>query len=550
MRKMCAGLFVCGFLAAQTAVDERNFARIRSEEAEHSQIMHTLHMLTDRYGPRLTGSPNHEAAAKWAVKQLTDWGFQNAHLEPWDFGHPGWLNERAAGYIVSPVHENLKFEVLGWTPSTKGAVTASAVEIVLPRGPEIPRNPDAAPGRGGRGAPAGPQYQQPTQAELTAWMDATKASVKGKMVLVGKAAVIPVNFEPPALRRDDEQVRQSYDPNNPNAGRGFGRGGGAGRGTPDPSRLTAAQVAEKVDEFLVANGAVLRVNDAAMDHGLIRAFNNRTFDEKKAVPTVVMRNEDYGRIERLMADGEDVKLEFNIVNHWYPEGKTTYNVVAEIPGSEKPDEIVMLGGHLDSWHAATGATDNAIGSAVMMEAARLIRALDLKPHRTIRVALWAGEEEGLLGSKAYVAQHFGTAEDPKPEWAKLDCYFNVDSGTGRIRGASIFGPADAAAVLRPALKQFEDFGVFGASVTNSRATGGTDSTSFNAAGLPGVGLGQDPIEYQSFTWHTNLDTYERIVPEDVKRAATVVSAAIWHVANMDQMVPRFTKETMPKPPAQ
>ena len=545
MTKLFAALSLCWLLAAQTAVDEKTFARIRSEEAEHSQIMHTLHMLTDRYGPRLTGSPNHEAAAKWAVQQLTDWGFKNAHLEPWDFGHPGWLNERAAGYIVSPVHENLKFEVLAWTPSTKGTVTGSAVEVVLPRGPEIPRNAAGA-GRGGRGAPAGPQYEQPTQAELTAWMEANKAAVKGKIVMVGKAAVIPVNFEPAPLRRDDEQVRQSYDPNNPNAGRGFGRGG---RGTPDPNRLTAAQVAEQVDGFLVANGALMRVNDAGMDHGLIRAFNNRTFDEKKAVPTVVMRNEDYGRIERLLGDGDTVKLEFTIVNHWYPEGKTTYNVVAELPGSDKADEVVMLGGHLDSWHAATGATDNAIGSSIMMEAARLIQALGLKPRRTVRVALWSGEEEGLLGSKAYVARHFGTAEDPKPEWYKLDCYFNVDSGTGRLRGAGVFGPPEAAAVLRPALKEFEDWGVFGANVTNSRATGGTDSTSFNAAGLPGVGLQQDPVEYQSFTWHTNLDTYERIVPEDVKHAATEVSAAVWHVANLDQMVPRFSKEAMPKPPA-
>ncbi len=342
-------------------------------------------------------------------------------------------------------------------------------------------------------------------------------------------------------------MRQSYDPGNPNAGRGFGRGG-AGRGTPDPNRLTAAQVAEQVDGFLVANGALLRINDAGMDHGLIRAFNNRTFDEKKAVPTVVLRNEDYGRIERLAGDGDEVKLEFTIVNHWYPEGKTTYNVVAEIPGSDKADEVVMLGGHLDSWHAATGATDNAIGSSIMMEAARLIQALGLKPRRTIRVALWSGEEEGLLGSKAYVAQHFGTAEEPKPEWYKLDCYFNVDSGTGRLRGANVFGPPEAAVALRPALKEFEDWGVFGANVTGSRATGGTDSTSFNAAGLPGVGLQQDPVEYQSFTWHTNLDTYERIVPEDVKHAAAEVSGAVWHVANLDQMVPRFSKEAMPKPP--
>jgi len=244
-----------------------------------------------------------------------------------------------------------------------------------------------------------------------------------------------------------------------------------------------------------------------------------------------------------------VRLEFNMVNRDYPEGKTSYNVVAEIPGSDKACEIVMLGGHLDSWHAATGATDNAIGSAMMMEAARLIQALVLKPRRTIRVALWSGEEEGLLGSQAYVKQHFGSFENPKPEFATLDCYFNIDSGTGRARGASVFGPPEAAAMLRNALEPFADLGVAGAMPSNSRNLGGTDSTSFSNAGLPGIGLQQDPIEYQSTTWHTNLDTYERIVPEDVMNTSAVIAAAVWHVANRDQMVPRFTKATMPAPPA-
>ena len=235
------------------------------------------------------------------------------------------------------------------------------------------------------------------------------------------------------------------------------------------------------------------------------------------MPTVILRNDDYGRIERLLADGEDVKMEFHIVNNVYPEGKTSYNVIGEIPGTDKADEVVMLGGHLDSWHAGTGATDNAIGSTIMMEAARLIQSLGLKPRRTVRVALWSGEEEGLLGSLAYVKQHFGSAENPKPEFAKLDCYFNVDTGTGRMRGAGVFGPPEAAAVLRPVLKQFTDWGMAGASASSSRAVGGTDSTSFNNAGLPGIGMQQDPIEYNSMTHHTNLDTYERIIPEDVTR---------------------------------
>jgi hypothetical protein len=558
MKKVSLAFVVCSLVAAQETVDQATDARFRSEELEKSQIMHTLHMLTDRYGPRVTGTPNHEAAAKWVVKQLTEWGLKNARLEPWDFGHPGWSNERATAFIVSPVQENLKFEVLAWTASTKGTVTASAIQLVPPQGPLPPpaaESTDATAaggrGRGGRGGAGrgGAARLGPTKAEMDEWVKTNQSKVKGKVVLIGKAAVIPVNFDLPAKRRDDEQVKAQYDPNNPNAGRGRGGFGGGGRGgaTPDPNRLTAVQVAEQIDAMLVAGGAAVRLNDAARGDGVIVAQQNRAYDPSKTVPTLILRNDDYGRVERLLADGEDVKMEVHIVNHVYPEGKTSYNVVGEIPGSDKADEIVMLGGHLDSWHSATGATDNAIGSAIMMEAAHLIQALGLKPRRTVRVALWSGEEEGLLGSLAYVKQHFGTAENPKPEWAKLDCYFNVDTGTGRIRGAGIFGPADAAAVLRPVLAQYTDWGVFGVSTTNSRATGGTDSTSFNNAGLPGVGFSQDPIEYNTLTHHTNLDTYERIIPDDVHKAAAIVAAAVWHVANRDEMVPRFTKESMPAP---
>ena len=542
MKRLLGALTVACFVFAQ-AVDDSANARIRKEEAEHSRVMHTLHMLTDRYGPRLTGSPNHEAAARWAAAQLTEWGLKNAHLEPWDFGHPGWLNERAEGFIVSPVHENLKFEVLGWTPSTRGTITGSAIELVVPQGPMPEADPGAPPARGGRG----PQRLGPRKEEMSKWLEANKDKVGGKMVMIDKAASIPVNFSPPAKRRPDDQVKTQFSPNNPDTGRG-GRGPGRTPPTPDPDRLTNNQVTEMVDAWLLANGALMRINDAGMEHGLIRAFQNRTYDSSKTVPTVVLRNEDYGRIERLMGDGEDVRLEFNIVNHDYPEGRTSYNVVAEIPGGDKAAEIVMLGGHLDSWHAATGATDNAIGVSMMMEAVRIIQALGLKPRRTIRVALWSGEEQGLLGSLAYVKQHFGSAEEPKPEFETLDCYFNIDSGTGRPRGASVFGPPETAAELRKALEPFADLGVAGAIPTTSRATGGTDSTSFNNAGLAGIGLQQDPIEYTSTTWHTNVDTYERIVPEDVTSASTVIAAAVWHVANLDRMLPRFTKEQMPPAP--
>jgi hypothetical protein len=539
-------VLAASIVLAQEKVDEATSARVRSEELEHSRIMHTLHMLTDRYGPRVTGTPNHEAAAKWAVAEMTQWGMKNGHLEPWDFARAGWLNESATGSIVAPVRENVKFEVLAWTPSTAGTVNASAMEVVPPQGPPAPPAEEGAGGRGG-GRGGAPARLGPTKDEFAQWIAATKDKVRGKIVLVGKAAVIPVNFDPPAKRRSDEQVKAQYDGSG-GGGRG-GRGGRGGAGTPDPNRLTAIQVGEQIDAMLLAGGAVLRVNDAARGEGIIVAQAHRAYDISKTVPTVILRNDDYGRVERLLEDGDDVKLQFNIVNHIYPEGKTSYNAIAEIPGTDKADEIVMLGGHLDSWHGGTGATDNAIGCSIMMEAARLIESLGLKPRRTIRVALWSGEEEGLLGSLAYVKQHFGTAEDPKPEWFKLDAYFNIDSGTGRPRGAGVFGPPEAAAALRGVLGLFTDWGVGGASNTNSRATGGTDSTSFNNAGLPGIGMQQDPIEYGSMTHHTNLDTYERIIPDDVQKAAAIIAAAVWQVANRDQMIPRFTKEAMPPPVA-
>jgi Iap family predicted aminopeptidase len=299
---------------------------------------------------------------------------------------------------------------------------------------------------------------------------------------------------------------------------------------------------------LVENNAAVRVNDAAMDHGMVRAFNNRTFDITRVVPTVILRNEDYGRITRLLADKTGVKLEFDIRNRTVLDGVTSYNVIGELAGTDKKDEVVMLGGHLDSWHAATGATDNAIGCAVMMEAARILKAIGVKPRRTIRVALWSGEEEGLLGSQAYVKSHFGTVENPGPEFGKFDAYFNIDSGTGRARGMSVFGPPEAAAVLREALEPFADLGVAGAINTKGRALGGTDSTSFNVAGLPGIGVGQDPIEYFNTTWHTNLDTYERVIESDVKSSAIVIAAAVYALAMRDGMLPRFKADEMPAPP--
>jgi carboxypeptidase Q len=511
---------------AQAKLDPQINDKIRKEEAANSQIMRTMHFLADVHGPRLTGSPNHKAAAEWAVKTMTEWGFANGHLEPWEFGHPGWANEHVEAHIVSPMKSVLVVQPLAWTPGTKGPVTARAFNLIAPQGP--------------------------TQAELTAYLDSVKSKVAEAAVLVGKPTVVPVNFQAEATRLSDIDAKCRYaeDPAaDPECqGRG-GRGGRGGPAQPAPAdRLTTRQINTQIDDFLVGNKAALRIDDSGRWNGIVTAPNNRTYDETRQVPTLVMRNDDYGRIARTLADGTAVTLGFNITNKWYPEGHTSYNTIAEIPGSDKKSEIVMLGGHLDSWAVATGATDNAIGCAVMMEAARILKAIGVQPRRTIRVALWSGEEEGLLGSLAYVDQHFGTVENPKPEFATLDAYLNIDSGTGKARGANIFGPAEAAVILRKALAPFKDLGVAGATAGASRATGGTDSTSFSHAGLPGIGFGQDSIDYGPHTHHTNLDTYERIIEDDVKTSATVIAAVLYELAMRDEMVPRFAADKMPPLP--
>jgi carboxypeptidase Q len=496
--------------------------QIRKEAMERSQIMKTMHMFTDLYGPRLTGSPNHKAAAEWAVKQMTSWGLDNAHLEPWDFKHPGWLNERLTAHLISPVKDPLVCEALAWTPSTKGTVQAKALQLILP--------------------------ERPTQEQLTTYLSTQKSRVKGKIVLVGKAATPTVVLNPPAKRASDEQMQQRFGPNP----RPFAFPQASPTPTPAPNAprpLTGRQVGEQLDAFLKENGAAVRVNDAGREFRQIRAFNNPSFDVDRVVPTVVMSNEDYGRITRILNDGTDVTLEFNIVNKVYPEGVTSYNTIGEIRGTDKADEVIMLGGHLDSWHAATGATDNAIGCTIMMEAARILKTLGVKPRRTIRVALWSGEEQGLLGSQAYVKEHFGSFENPKPGFEKFGGYFNIDSGTGRVRGAGIFGPPEVAIIMREILAPFKEDGVVGAAASRSRNLGGSDNTSFNQAGLPGIGMGQDPIEYNSHTWHTNLDTYERILEDDVKKNAMVIAWSVYQLAMRDELLPRFGKAEMPVRPA-
>jgi hypothetical protein len=523
-------------------IDEEMNAKIRTEGMDHSKIMWVEHFLTDVYGPRPIGSPNHKAAADWAVKTMTSWGMK-AHLEPFTWRGVGWLPGRASGFITSPVKANLKFEAVPWSPSTNGTVSGEVVSIVAP--------------------------ENPTEAELTAFLAALAPRVKGGIVMVGPAPVVPVNFNEPQKRTPDEQAKARYAPPDPNAparggrgnrgggpgGPGGGRGNRGGAATPTPEgHLSAQQVNARITALLRDNPPALRLTAQGGGRipGVIVAQNGagQIYDDTTPQsPAVILRNDDYGRIFRITQDGTPVTVEFNVQNQYFPEGKTSYVTIGEIPGTDKADEVVMLGGHLDSWTSATGATDNAIGCAIMMEAARILQTVGAKPRRTIRVALWAGEEEGLLGSFAYVKDHFGSAEAPTKDFGKIDAYWNIDDGTGRVRGASIFGPPEAAIILAQFFKPFEEWGIYGASASTARVEGGSDNGAFAVAGLPGIGTQQDSIEYNSTTWHTNLDNYERIVPDDVMKNAVISASVVYHLAMRDKMLPRFAPSEMPAIPA-
>jgi hypothetical protein len=524
------------------SLDQDLIAKIKAEGMDRSKIMWIEHYLTDVYGPRPIGSPNHVAAANWAIKTMASWGMKNAHLEPFTWRGIGWLPGKASGYVTTPVKANLKFEAIPWTPSTNGTVSGEVVHIIAP--------------------------ENPTEAELSTYLANLAPKVKGGIVMIGPPVPVVVNFNEAQKRTPDDQAKARYAPPDPNAPARGGRGGGpagapgggrGGRGAVAPAvegRLTAQQVNQRITALLRDNPPALRLTegsagDARRVPGVIVAQNGagQTYDQASQLsPGVILRYDDYGRIARIIADGTPVSVEFNIANQYFPEGSTSYVAVAEIPGTDKADEVVMLGGHLDSWTSATGATDNAIGCAIMMEAVRILQVTGAKPRRTIRVALWSGEEEGLLGSVAYVKDHFGSAEAPKPDFDKLDAYWNIDDGTGRVRGVSVFGPAEAGIIVSQLVKPFEDWGIYGASATTSRSQGGSDNGAFNEAGLPGIGAQQDPIEYNSTTWHTNLDTYERIVPDDVMKNAVITASVVYHLAARDKMLPRFATDSMPALP--
>jgi hypothetical protein len=562
-------------------------AQLRAQETKDSQLMWWLHEVTDVYGPRLTGSPGLRTAQDFAVGQMQKWGFSNVHLEAWNFNHPGWQNWELQANVVSPFQQPLNVRAVAWTPGTNGPVQGHVLVVEPPQ-------PPAGAGRGGRGGGGGgggrggrgdgmtpeqlaairnpgtakppmpevtPVERKPvSQADLDKYLASIKDQVRGSIVFYGPHVQVEENFVPAPLRRPEESwsqpaARGGGRGNQAAAAgaRGGARGGAAAADGPAPEGLTAAQIAQQVNKFLIENGAVAKVTDSGRAYGIIVQQSSSGYNENPDnpnLPSLLMGNEDYGRIYRTSTiDHIPVILRLNIHNEFYPSGRTVYNVVGELPGTDKADEVVMNGGHFDSWNPATGATDNAAGGAVAVEALRLIQTLKLPHRRTLRVALWSGEEEGLYGSIAYVAQHFGSAENPKPEWFKLDAYLNLDDGTSKPRGASVFGPPEAAAMVQTAMDNFKDWGFYHVNPTVGRQTGGTDSTSFNNAGLPGVGYSQDPFDYNTYTHHTNFDTYERIYEPDMREAAVEEALTLYSLANADQMVPRCSVATMPPPPA-
>ena len=505
----------------QEALDAALIARIREEGLGRGQAVATLHQLTDVAGGRLIASPGFKAAADWAVQRMASWGLVHAALEPWEFGHPGWTNEHTSVHSLAPFAAPLHAEVTAWTPSTRGVVKGGALRLSLP--------------------------EEPLPDELEAAFKALTGKLKGQVLLVGPPKTPAVLLGRYFPRLEEAELLKRFDPAQPPAPPRMALDRGA------PKRagaLRAKEVDQRIDAFCAAQKALARVNDAGLRNGLIRAFHNRSYDPAKAVPTVVLRNEDFGRLWRLMDDGKAAVLELDIRNTFHPASTQGFNVVAELPGSERPDEVVLLGAHLDSWHTGTGATDDGASCAVMMETLRILKAAGARPRRTVRMVLFDGEEQGLLGSQAYVRAHFGSAADPKPGFAKLVAFFNMDAGAGQLRGLSVFGPPAAAQVLRELLAPFKDLGAVGAQSNRTRLPKPdyADITVFSHAGLPAIGLTQDGLEYFESTWHTSVDTSERVPPEDLARTATVLAAVAYHLANRPEPLPRFSKDDMPPLP--
>lgn len=515
--------------------------KIRDEGMNRSQVMNHLSYLTDVIGARLTNSPNMKRANEWTRDTMAKWGMQNAKLEPWGPWGRGWSLKHFSAEVTEPQTLTVTAYPKAWTTSTKGAVSSEVVWF-------NPKN----------------------ESELEQY----RGKLKGKIVFVSNLRDMKADFEALGTRRSEEDLAELMKPPTPR-----------GPQTPPTDEQRKAQIFNQFvkAKFLLDEGAAVIVDSSrsgpdgkggsggtifvqgasavADIPASMENFNFRSLpqvykkeSEARIIPQMTMATEHYNRIVRMIQQGVTPKMTVNIQAQYHDEDEMGYNTVAEIPGTDPTlkDEIVMMGGHLDSWHSAGGATDNAAGSAVGMEAARIILASGLKPRRTIRVALWSGEEQGLNGSREYVKQQFGemkgappfgppAANAPKPElvktanYDKLSAYYNLDNGTGRIRGVYLQGNSAVRPIFEEWLKPFYDLDVKTLTINN---TGGTDHLSFDRIGLPGFQFIQDEVEYSTRTHHTNQDNYDRLQADDMKQAATIMAAFVYQTAMMDEKIPR------------
>jgi len=483
-------------LAAQhETVDYDAIYRIKQEGLQGSQVMEIMSYLTDVYGPRLTNSPNYRKAGDWATKKLAEWGLTNVRLEPWGPFGRGWSNERTVIHAVAPQ----AFPIVGypkaWTPGTSGAVRADVVHAVI---------------------------------ESEADFAKFKGQLKGKFVMLSPMREVEALWNAPAHRLSADELDNLATEDDPR------RRGAAFQGGPG-----ARGFAQKRMQFLTGEGALAVIDAGRGDGGTVFVGGGGSRDPKTppTMPEITFGIEYYGRIVRMLEKKIAVTLEIDVKNSFVDDDLMSFNVIGEIPGTDKADELVMLGGHFDSWHTGTGATDNAAGSAVMMEAVRILQASGLKLRRTVRIGLWGGEEQGLLGSRAYVRDHFGDPQTMalKPDHARFAGYFNVDNGTGAIRGVYLQGNEAVAPVFAQWMAPFRNLGMTTLSI---RDTGGTDHLAYDAVGLPGFQFIQDPVEYSTRTHHSNMDVYDRIQAADMKQNAVIVASFVYHAANREEKLPR------------
>jgi carboxypeptidase Q len=506
-------IFTLSALSAfsEEPVDLTTIHRIKAEALENSKVMEHVFYLTDVNGPRLTNSPGLKSAGEWVMKRLQEYGLADVHEEAWGPFGRGWNYTHFAGHMIAPVYAPLIGFPLAWSPGTEGAVQAEAIYAPL---------------------------------ENDADLEKFKGKLRGKIVLSMKSRELAMPVEPAGRRLTDADLSQNIEPSRlPDLFRPIGPAE-----TPEQQKRTAFR--NKVNQFLKDEGALVVLQSGNVgDAGTVFGQAGGSRDPKDPVPPpmVVVTPEHYNRIVRLLDHNIPVKLEFDIQAQ-FSEPADSFNVIGEIPGGRKKDEVVMLGAHLDSWHGGTGATDNGTGTAVAIETVRILKALNLKMDRTVRVALWGGEEQGLLGSKAYVAKHFADREtmQPKPEYFKLSAYYNDDTGTGRFRAITAPGNDEVKPIFEEWLKPFRDLGlttVAGITAEANRRPNATDHTSFAFVGLPGFNFLQDPMDYNTRTHHSNMDLYDRVQPGDMMQCAAIMAAFVYNTAMREQMMPRVP---MPK----